>query len=192
MDSNSIDWEAVWKSLVWVDHDHDEEAVRERLRQRARQYAAPLVQPETDAEDALNLMVFELGGEVYGIDVQTVRGVRAIGHITRVPGVPSFYRGVVNIRGQVITVLDIRLLLGIDVSDEALAPEEIVIIRANGLELGLLAHDVRGIEVVPQEKVEPMDNMPYAMGVTANRIVLLDIELLAKDERLIVGGKDEL
>lgn len=188
--SQPIDWESVWKSLAWVDYDEDEAAIQKRLQQRARQYAAPKQPLDPVIEDGLTVLTFELGDEHYGIDVMAVRGVRTVNHITRVPGTPSFYRGVVNVRGQVVTVLDLRLFFEMPVTEETITPDELVITRVKRLEIGLLAHNIEGVRVVPRSAVEPLESMRYGLGVTADQLVLLDIESLFADDRLIVGGKD--
>ncbi len=185
-----IDWEAVWKSLNWDDLRGSEEAIQERLHQRALAYAAPPAKVEA-LEDAKTVLVFMLGEERYGIDVMTVRSVRTITHITRVPGTPAFYPGVVNVRGQIVTVMDLRLLFDISIADEKSPPDELIVAHSNQLEIGLLAHDVEGVMTVPQADIESVDNIRYALGVTTERLVLLDIERLFEDSRLIVGGKDE-
>lgn len=188
--NEKIDWEAVWKSLNWDDLNSSEEVIRERLHQRALTYAAPPPKDE-GLEGAKTVLVFTLGEEQYGIDVMTVRSVRTISRITRVPGTPAFYRGVVNVRGQIVTVMDLRLLFEISLDDDTLAPDELIVVEANQLEIGLLAHDVEGVMTIPQPEIEPVDNIRYALGVTAERLVLLDIDRLFEDSRLIVGDKDE-
>lgn len=187
----NIDWQDVWKSLIWIDHDTDEDAVRQRLRQRARQYAAPKQATETEAEAGISVLAFTLGTEYYGLDVMYVRNVRNTGPITRVPGLPAFYRGVVNVRGQVITVLDLRLFFDMPVEATEILPDELVVVRANGLEIGLLAHNIAGVQVVPESQVELAENMRYAFGITSQRLLLLDIKHLFQDDRLLVGGKDD-
>ncbi len=188
--SQPIDWESVWKSLAWVDYDEDEAAIQKRLQQRARQYAAPKQALEPVIEVGLTMLTFELGDEHYGIDVMAVRGVRTVNHITRVPGTPAFYRGVVNVRGQVVTVLDLRLFFEMPVTEETVTPDELVITRVKRLEIGLLAHNIEGVRVVPRSAVEPLEGMRYGLGVTADQLVLLDVESLFADDRLMVGGKD--
>lgn len=188
----SIDWDAIWSSLTWDDAADDETRLRERLRLRARQYAAPKIQAGAPAaEAALSVLVFDLGGERYGVDVMTVRRVRTIGHITCVPGIPRFYRGVVNVRGQVITVLDMRLFFDMPAGDDARPPTELVVVQSGRLEIGMLAHNVQGVIAVARSEIEPVDNIRYALGVTTDRLVLLDVPHLFEDERLLVGSKDE-
>jgi purine-binding chemotaxis protein CheW len=184
-----IDWQTVWEQLDWDNAAHTEQVMRERLRQRAEQYAAPMVYEDYDPDDTYTLLTFELDNERYGIDVMAVRGVRTLNRLTRVPGVPSFYRGVVNVRGQVITVLDIRHFFNMPVHDEQ-QPNEIIIVAGNGLHLALLVGHVAEVITIPRNTIEPVE-MSYARGVTTDHLVVLDIEKLLADERLIIGGVDE-
>lgn len=188
----AVDWHAVWSSFAWDDAADDAARSRERLRLRARQYAAPKAQTEAaSAETALTALVFELGDERYGVDVTTVRRVRPLGHITRVPGIPPFYRGVVNVRGQVVTVLDLRLFFDIPVADGTNPPQELVVVQAGRLEIGLIAHNVQGVIAIPRAEIKAVEHIRYALGITAQQLVLLDVRRLFEDERLIVGSKDE-
>jgi len=182
-----IDWEAVWQTLNWDDETRSKVAEANRLRQRAEQYAAPPLESKI-ADDALNILTFDLGSERYGVDVMLVRGVRDLAKIARVPGIPGFYRGVVNVRGQILTVFDLRSFFDIPADGEA---AELVIVRSNNLEIGLLATIVNGVTSIPREAVVPADNIRYALGVTADKLVLLNIEQMFEDDRFIVGGKDE-
>ncbi|MGJ3240560.1 MAG: chemotaxis protein CheW [Anaerolineae bacterium] len=166
---------------------------RERIRQqqfdeRARQYAE-MPQGDEDTytdEQIYRVLVFRAGDERYGIEVEVVTGVRAVERITRVPGIPDFYRGVINMRGKIISVLDLRRFLGLPVSDDAYT--EIVMVQSGSLTLALLAERVEDVARIPRQTVEAVD-MRYARGVTARRLVILDTAYLFADERLIVGGK---
>lgn len=185
----SLDWEAVWKSLNWDDDARQDAAEHERLQQRARQYAAPVREKEAPPDDSKTVLVFELGLERYGVEVAHVRGIRAITKIARVPGVPEFYRGVMNMRGQIISILDLRYFFGVSIND-VLMPEEIVLAYANKLEIGLLAHQVEGVVTLPPSAIKSVEHTPYTHGVTTDRVVLLNLAQLFADERLIVGGRE--
>jgi purine-binding chemotaxis protein CheW len=187
--TEGIDWEAVWKSLDWDAEDRQQQTIHERLRQRAAQYATPLREDRIEGE-TYTVLTFALGSETYGVDVTLVQGVRAVTKITRVPGAPHFYRGVINVRGQIISVIDLRTFFEID-GDEQDPPRELIVVRANQLEIGLLARHVEGVMTVPQAAVELLEDMRYALGVTMERLVVLNIATMLEDERLIVGGGDE-
>ena len=181
-----VDWHALWQAL---DQETDPQVVLDqRLRQRAQQYAG--VPNDTAADDATayTMLVFTLGDERYGVQVTHVRGVRPLRHLTRVPGVPAFYRGVVNLRGQIMTVMDLRVFFGLSSLADAdrRVPAELVLVTANGLSLALLADHVSEIVRVSQGALETID-MRYAHGVTADGLTLLDAERLLADDRLIVN-----
>ncbi len=190
IDAQQIDWESVLRSLDWDEEDRQQEALRERLRERARQYAAPIRDERIIGETRM-VLTFALGSEMYGIDVMVVRGVRSLATITRVPGTPRFYKGVVNVRGQIISALDLRLFFDMSFDEQGDPPRELIIVRANQLEIGLLARHVEGVETIAQTAIEPLEDMRYALGVTKERLVALDIEQLFTDSRLIIGGAEE-
>jgi len=189
MQTGGIDWEAVWKSLDWDAEDRQQQTIHDRLRQRATQYATPLREDRIEGE-TYTVLIFDLGSETYGVDVTLVQGVRTVTKITRVPGAPHFYRGVINVRGQIISVLDLRTFFDMN-DDERDAPKELIVVRANQLEVGLLAHHVEGVMTVSQTSVEPVEDMHYALGVTMERLVVLNMAAMLEDERLIVGGGEE-
>lgn len=186
-DKQSFDWQAIWRELEWDDATHYEEVMRERLRQRAQQYATPLKTADEDLAKALTVLAFDLGGEKYAVDVILVRAIRDKLNITPVPSTPPFYKGVVNIRGNITTVIDLRLFFDVAPNNDQ-DPDELVIVRANNLEMALLAHHIHGVTNIPRSRIEPMAEIKYTRGITADGLVLLDIATMFEDERLIVGG----
>lgn len=184
------DWETIWNSLDWDNQERRNEAEQQRLKQRARQYASPLGHTDENADEALTLLTFDLGSERYGIDVMLVQGVREGLKVTPVPGVPPFYRGVINARGQIVTVMDLRRFLDVQSSDDYAAPTEVIIVRAGELRLGLLAHRVEGVESVLTSSVKPLDHLPYSQGVTPDQLIVLNLVRLFEDPRLMVGASE--
>lgn len=183
----SLDWEAVWKSLNWDDETRQRYAESDRLRQRAKQYSTPVVRRDALPENAKPYLTFDLGAERYSVDVMLVRGVRDGLTIARVPGVPPFYRGVINVRGQILTVLDLRAFFGLDATEEVIVADEAVLVHSGHLHLALLAHQVMGITNLAPAAITPIEHLPYAHGVTRERIIVLNLPLLLEDERLIIG-----
>ncbi len=184
---SQMDWESVWKSLNWDDKQRLANADQDRLRQRARQYAIPLEENQADTQDVKSFLTFNLGVERYGIDVMLVRGVRTAPRITLVPGTPNFYRGVINLRGQIITVLDLRPFFGLSSPDADDLPGEIIIVQAAKLHLALLAKQIYGVVSLPSSEIKPVEHLPYAFGVTWDRTVILNLAQLFEDGRLVVG-----
>jgi purine-binding chemotaxis protein CheW len=161
----------------------------ERLRQRTLDYAQPVTELDSLLDQQETMLVFELGGEKYGVDVMMIRAVRTIQQVTRVPGAPAFYPGVINVRGQIITVLDLRSFFDVPTRAEVL-PEEVIIVQGNQLRLGLLAERVLDIQNMPQAAIQPVESLPYSQGMTAERVILLNMSQLLNDSRLIVGAVD--
>lgn len=194
-----IDWDALLRELDWQDDDdHQQRLLQERLKTRAQQYAQPKTTSDGAANEATGTdealytaLTFTLDDETYALDVMAVRGVRAVTHITRVPGVPPFYRGVMNVRGQIYTVLDLRIFFhmagnGVDMPQVAM-PDEALLVTAENLSLALVAHRVNDVLRLSPDQIEPLD-MPYTLGMTINRVIVLDIHALFADDRLIIGG----
>jgi purine-binding chemotaxis protein CheW len=184
-----IDWDAVRAELQWDNSRYTEAAEQSRLILRAQQYASAKGSEYIDTQTLL-VLTFDLGGERYGVDVMLVRGLRDLPHVTHVPGSPRFYTGVVNLRGQIITVMDLRPFFDMPVNDSE-PPSELVVVKSGRLELALLAHHIHGVQSIPQADVVSAGEIRYTRGVTANRLVLLDIAALFEDERLIAGGPEE-
>ncbi len=186
----SLSFDAARAALQRDDAAREQQRLQERLRQRAVQYAAPLKTPEDTHDTGFNVLTFDLGDERYSVDVHLVRSVRPVGKIAPVPGLPRFYTGVVNLRGTITTILDLRVFFELSAARHTPAPE-LIVIHNNNLELGLLATHVWGVLRVSTAEIEPMDEMRYARGVTAAGLVLLDMQQLLNDERLIIGGTSE-
>lgn len=182
-DTRSDKWRSIRETLSFDDAERE----RQILRQRAEAYAAPMKDSD-DSVDILTLLTFRLGAEHYALEAQVVRAVRVVPKITPVPSVPPFYRGVVNLRGQMITVLDLTTFFELDPDPAA---EELVVVESNSLTLGLLARHVQDVIRLRRSVLQPFEYFRYTLGVTAERLVVLDIPLMLQDERLIVGVADD-
>jgi purine-binding chemotaxis protein CheW len=180
--TQSIDWQSIRESLTW-----DEQAQYDLLLSiRAQQYAQPSRIRDAKS-DHLTVLTFKLNFERYAIDVMPVRAIRPLSRITPVPSLPPFYRGVVNLRGQIITVLDLQRFFNLGDTPA----HELIIIQSNQLEIGLLTVHVEGVASIPIQAIEPIESIRYASGVTPERLIILDIAALFEDERLIIGGQEK-
>jgi len=184
-DRSSMAQSIFWRNLGWEDGTLYEEMVLSRLRQRAEQYAKPIT--DDDNAPTTTLVIFRLGDETYGIDAPLVYAVRRIGTIATVPNIPDFYIGVVNVRGQIITVLDLRRFFGKHDSQATKMPDELLVVRANGIELGILAHTIEDVVTLKLSDIQPLNDMGYTCIITPQKVILLDMARLLTDERLIVG-----
>lgn len=166
------------------------------LEDRAQRLAQPPLAPVTG--EMLELVILALGAERYGVEARFVQEVQPLDNLMPVPGVPAFWIGLVNLRGHLYPVLDLRNLLGLPprpaVGGAAAEPPpaKIVLAVAKGLEIGLLADDVPEVRQVLRSEIgTPLVEMigpvrTFTMGVTADLLTVLNIEALLTDARLTV------
>jgi purine-binding chemotaxis protein CheW len=133
-------------------------------------------------------MTFQLAREVYGLEILTVREIIGLMEITRVPRTSEFIRGVINLRGRVIPVIDLRLKFGMEATA---ATEQTVIIvvqcqvAGRALTMGVLVDLVLEVLTIAGSQIEPTPDMGQAtiegdfirgVGKTSDRVIfLLDI-----------------
>ena len=124
-------------------------------------------------------VTFRLAGETYGIPITSVQEIIRICEITRIPRSFPYVRGVVNLRGNIVPVMDLRMRLGLPPTvDDAGA--RIIIVEAKSGVVGLIVDGVSQVKRIPNEQVEP------ARGWIAGRDSDL-VESVAKlDEELII------
>lgn len=186
---NPFDPQAAMEDLRAGDAD-GKSVAQGLLRERASllaQEAAP-----DRAEGLLELTVFTLAREIYGIESRFVGGVFGFSDLTLVPGAPSFVAGIMNFRGTILTLLDLKKFF--DLPESGISDlHQVITVRNGGMQLGLLADVLVGMELVPSADVQK--SLPtltgiradYLKGVTREGLVILDLEKLLADERLIVN-----
>ncbi|MHB8724038.1 MAG: chemotaxis protein CheW [Casimicrobiaceae bacterium] len=165
------------------------------LRARARALARP---PEraAGAEVSLDLLEFRLGQERYAVETRYVREVHPLRNLTPLPCTPLFMLGIVNVRGRIVPVLDIKKLF--DLPEKGLTDlHRIIIVDGNDLEIGLLADVIVGVQVLPVDRLQA--SLPsltgvrseYLKGVTAERLVVLDLDHILTDPKIFVHEEVE-
>jgi len=83
----------------------------------------------------------------------------------------------------------LRQFFGTPINQSA-QPDELLVIRAHGLELGILAHAIHDVITLKLSDIQPLTDMGYAWGITPQKVILLDMARLFTDERLIIGTTD--
>lgn len=129
------------------------------------------------------LVVFTLAGETYGVDIYQVREIIRVPNVTKVPEAPDFIEGVINLRGGVIPVLDLRRRLGME-NMEGTAASRIIIVELADALIGMRVDGVSEVLRVEAGQIEPPS--PYIVDVDSqfvtgiarvgdNLILLLDL-----------------
>lgn len=136
--------------------------------------------------DINKFVVFKLGSEDCGIDIQKVTTIEKTVSITRVPKTPDFIRGVINLRGEIIPVMDLRIRLNLPPIED-MEDTRIIIIKIGEISAGMVVDSVEEVLQLAEESIENIANfssdlsLDYILGVgkVNNRIVtLLNLEKL--------------
>lgn len=159
-------------------------------------FASPAQQQRAAVEATEHLATFFLAGEEYGVEVRQVQEIRRVTEITSVPRAPEFIRGVINLRGRILPVLDLRrrLALGEVATDRA---ARIVVVRLKERLLGLLVDGASQVLKVKVSQIEPppeevlQQGGDYIRGVAKlddRLIILVDLERLLAHELGAAGA----
>lgn len=159
------------------------------LRDRARAIAQkPVVQ---EKGEVITVLEFVLSYETYAIETMYIREVVPLREIIPLPGLPDFVLGLINIRGEILSILDIKKFF--QLPGQQLSDLNKVIILTNGrLTFGVLADRVNGIKEVEMNDIfntvinfrDKRDE--YLHGITSSRIILLDGKKLFNEKKIII------
>ena len=151
----------------------------------------------TQAEQ--QLVVFDLASEGYGVDIGAVREIIRMQEITRVPKTPEFVEGVINLRGKVIPVIDLRKRFGLHVAEQN-KDNRIVVVDIGKQDIEVIVDAVTEVLRISTDSVEPPTSVitsadsDYLLGIAKleNRlIILLDLEsVLSKEEKETLIDED--
>ncbi len=120
-------------------------------------------------------IVIKLGDEQYGIDIKYIENIVRMQHITRVPKVDSYLKGVINLRGEVIPVMSIRIKMGLE-PDEETKSSRIIILKLdmNG-QIGIIVDEVKEVVTLESDQIEK-DGFLCGVGKCAGGLIsLLDL-----------------
>jgi purine-binding chemotaxis protein CheW len=183
---DSCPWDGVLRS--GVEDEDPGRILRERSRILARE-----PQPENTAA-VIVVVEFLLSQERYGLESTLIREVYPLKDYTPLPGTPPFILGLMNIRGQILSITDIRKLF--DLPAEGLTNlNRVIILKNHDREFGILADDIVGMRTVALDELQTclptLTGMgaEFLTGVTPDRLVVLDGHKLLTDDRLLVHAE---
>ena len=163
---------------------------KEILRARARALARPPERP-IETEGMYDLLEFRLAQERYAVEYRYVEEVCLFKELTPLPCTPPFVRGIVNVRGRILPVLDLKRFF--DLPEQGVTDlHRIILVRGHGLELGLLADVAVGVRSLPAGSLQA--SLPtltgirsdYLKGVTVDRLIVLDLGRILADPKIVV------
>lgn len=151
------------------------------------------IKNETDVDsndEVLQWVTFQLEQETYGINVMQVQEVLRYSEIAPVPGAPSYVLGIINLRGNVVTVIDTRLRFGLQTT-EVTDNSRIVIIESEQQVIGILVDSVAEVVYLKSSEIDSAPNVGtdesarFIQGVS-NRddelLILVDLDKMLTDE----------
>jgi purine-binding chemotaxis protein CheW len=164
---------------------------RSLLKKRARDLAR---EPATavEAREFIEITEFRLAAETYGLSTAFLREVYPLKDYTPLPGVPPFVLGIINVRGQILSVVDIKKFFNL--KETGLGEfNKVIILHNDRMEFGILADAILGTRSIPLDAIlAPPTTITgigaeYLKGVTGERVIVLDAEKILNDEKIIVN-----
>ncbi|ANB56461.1 cheW-like domain protein [Anoxybacillus sp. B7M1] len=146
-------------------------------------------------ETELKVIVFQLKDEEYAIPVQQVRSIEKVQHITRVPRTPKFVKGVINLRGVVTPIIDLRERFGIE-SQSFNEQTRVIIVALGEIEVGLIVDAANDVLDIPVKSIEPPPEVieaieaDYINGVAKvgkRLLILLNLEKVLDAEKSVLA-----
>lgn len=146
---------------------------------------------DAKATGEIQLVVFRLGKEEYAVDINQVREIIKIADITRVPKAPEFIEGVINLRGQISPIMDLRKRLNLPVSEKD-EDTRIIITEVGSSVVGMIVDSVTEVRRLSEKSIDSTPSISTGVGTEFIRgvgkvddrlLIVLDIEkILTKGE----------
>lgn len=191
-----IDWQSIHRRLEQATAALERATAvtpaerNEILAERARELARAEVR-EQRREEQIEIVEFLLAHETYALESSFVREVYPLKDLTALPGTPAFVAGVINVRGRIVSVVDLKRL--IDLPAKGLTDlNKVVIVGDRHMEFGLLADAMVGVRRIAIADIQPPPPVltgiraDYLRGVTLDRHVILDVARLLADPSVVV------
>lgn len=169
-----------------MNRDTGEKILHERALALAREQGG-----DRDLGERVDLTVFLLGSERFAFESHLIREVVACRGYTPLPCVPPFVAGIMNLRGRILSLLDLRRLL--ELPDQGMGEGVVLVLSHGGMEFGILAARIEGNASIPLSRLQEefpalgREGGRYLRGVTPERLVVLDALKLLNDPALVVN-----
>ena len=173
-----------------------EEGKKQLLKARARELARDNEKEKTVAE-SIEVVEFLLAYETYGIESSYVREICSLKELTPVPCTPPFVLGIINVRGQIVSVIDMKKFF--DLPERGLTDlNKVIIVHGEKMEFGILADSILGVRKISREEIHPPlatltgVGAEYLTGVTKEPLVVLDMARILSSKNIVVHEQIEI
>lgn len=177
----------------------NESVPAEQKKQKFKDRAKALARQEKDetaGSENIGVVEFRLANEKHAVESAYVREVLPLKELAAIPCTPPYVLGVINVRGQILSVIDLRVFFELT-REAATRATRIIVLRLNEMELGIAADAVAGARSIPLDRVHA--GLPtltgiretYLRGVAGEDLVILDAAKLLADKSLVVNEEVE-
>jgi len=193
----AIDWQAIYRRIETAHGELERGTTmtvaekKEVFRKRAQELAGEAAAENAD-RGSIEVIQFLLAHERYAIETSYVREVYPLKDITLLPGVPPFVMGIVNVRGRILSVIDLKKFF--DLSEKGLGElNKIIILASEQMEFGILADAIVGTGLLHPDDLQPA--LPtftgireeYLLGLAEGGLIVLDAGMILADRSIIVN-----
>lgn len=165
--------------------------IRNILKKRAALFTEEAAN-ENGTKDGIEIIEFALADEMFAIESQYVREVFHMKTITPLPGVPEFIMGIINVRGQIVTVNNLKKFFNLP--EKGLGElNKLIILKNDKMEMGILADVIGGTRILSKDSLENSLNhlseigQKYLLGITKDHLIVLDGNNLLNDNRIRIN-----
>jgi chemotaxis signal transduction protein len=197
---HSLNWEASYERLrlarenIEATFDPPPAELQRRLHLRALVLAKPaaVVRPA----ELVDLVVFNLGSGSFAMAATEAHEVLPVSLVTMLPGVPSFYYGLINHGGNIYPLVDLRPLLGISAGSDT-PPAHAIVAVGNAFMLALAADSIETFiqmdkSLISTASADDVTVHPAVRGAFGDSTVVIDVKVLLQDARLVVDYRPQV
>jgi purine-binding chemotaxis protein CheW len=147
------------------------------------------IQSSKDKLKLMQLIVFRVGDEEFGVPIGAVQEIIKVGEITSIPDSPDFIKGLINVRGEIVAVIDVRARFFLTTPVES--SRHIVIVKHEGSLFGLMVNEVMEVLRIQESEIKSTPKLmaklreDYVQGVITHEnrlIILLDVDRVLSEE----------
>jgi len=153
---------------------------------------APTGPTEMTHEDVLHIVEFTLAGERHALEAVHVQEVLVLEQVAKVPCTPAFVHGIINLRGRILSIIDMRVFFDLPREQSALHAT-VLVVNSMDMEMGILADQVVGAYPLSRNTIHPPSSdttgirAAYLHGVAGTDLIVLDALKLLQDPALVVN-----
>lgn len=168
-----------------------EEINRKILRDRARKLAEIPVETKTNT---IEVLMFTLANETYAFETANVREVFKAAELTTLPSTPDFLLGIINVRGEILSVIDIKTFFNLS-SDDNLKALSVIILQSGLRVLGIATDEILGVFDISKHNLQASlptldaNKHNYLKGISGDRVIILDAINILNDNNLIINDE---